>query len=101
MNPTPQSNGHSGSKDPDAVARNIESFLRKRFRIADDDAGFSRKSSLWEEGYVDSIGVVELIAHIESTFAVALPDEALFDPAFKTVDGIASIVCGLPDRPAA
>jgi len=77
------------------VAASLESFLRRRFRIRDDDANFTRSTGLWEEGYVDSIGVVELIAHLESTWGVAIPDEALLDPAFRSIDGIARIVSGL------
>jgi hypothetical protein len=38
--------------------------------------------------------VVELIGFIEATFDVVVPDEALFDPDFTSVDGIARIVSG-------
>ncbi|HUR27024.1 MAG TPA: acyl carrier protein [Planctomycetota bacterium] len=78
------------------IAESIESFIRARFRISADDARFSRHSSLWEEGYVDSIGVMELVAHIESTFGVVLPDEVFFDPGFTNVEGMATIVSKLP-----
>lgn len=78
------------------VAARVEEFIRARFRVATEDRSFSRKSNLWEEGYLDSIGVVELISHIESTFDVGLPDEALFDPDFTNVEGIAKLVSALP-----
>ena len=84
----------------DEVAASVESFIRERSRVSPDDPRFSRKVNLWEGGYVDSIGVVELIGYIESTFDVSLPDEALFDPDFAHVDGIARIVCGLATRRA-
>jgi len=82
------------------VAASVESFIRARSRVSADDRRFSRKINLWEGGYVDSIGVVELIGYIENTFGVALPDEALFDPDFANVDGIARIVSRLPTRKA-
>ena len=82
----------------DQVAASVETFIRTRSRVSADDGRFSRTSNLWEDGYVDSIGVVELIGHIETTFDVALPDEALFDPDFTSVDGIARIVSALPAR---
>lgn len=84
----------------DEVASRVETFIRARSRVSPDDRRFTRQINLWEGGYVDSIGVVELIAHIETTFEVALPDESLFDPDFANVDGIARIVCGLPARKA-
>ena len=85
---------------PEEVASSVESFIRARSRVSADDRRFSRQINLWEGGYVDSIGVVELIGYIENTFGVALPDEALFDPDFANVDGIARIVSRLPTRKA-
>jgi len=80
----------------DEVAASVETFIRARSRVSAGDSRFSRQSNLWEDGYVDSIGVVELIGYIEDAFGVVLPDEALFDPAFTSVDGIATIVSVLP-----
>lgn len=76
----------------DLAALQIEQFLRARFRIAADDAGFTRQASLWEEGYVDSVGVVEVIEFLERTFSVRIPDDALFAPEFTCVDGMAAFV---------
>jgi len=72
----------------DDVAARIESFLRAHLGLAADDRWFSRRTNLWEDGYVDSIGVVELIDFIETTFGIVLPDEALFDPQFTSVEGM-------------
>ncbi len=76
----------------ESAATQIEQYLRTRFRIASDDAGFTRQASLWEEGYVDSVGVVEVIEFLERTFAVRIPDDALFAPEFTCVDGMAAFV---------
>lgn len=77
------------------VAASVETLIRARFHVASDDAWFSRKTNLWEQGYVDSIGVVEVISHIETTFDVEVPDEALFDPSFTSIDGIATVISAL------
>lgn len=82
----------------DQVAASVETYLRSRSRVSAGDPRFSRRCNLWEEGYVDSIGVVELIGYLEATFDVDLPDEALFDPDFTSVNGIARIVSALPRR---
>ncbi|HVS17152.1 MAG TPA: acyl carrier protein [Planctomycetota bacterium] len=78
------------------VAASVETFIRAHSRVSTDDTVFSRQSHLWADGYVDSIGVVELIGHIETTFDVVIPDEALSDPGFASVNGIAKIVVTLP-----
>lgn len=84
----------------DEIAARIEAFVRKRFHVSEQDASFTRKKNLWEHGYVDSVGLLELVGFIERTFGVALPDEALFDPAFTHVDGMAGIVSALPQKTA-
>ncbi len=79
-------------RDPDPAAAIIERFVRARYRIAADDPGFSRRVNLWEEGYVDSVGVVEVIEFLERTFATTIPEEALFSTDFACIDGMADVV---------
>ncbi|HSK04299.1 MAG TPA: acyl carrier protein [Kofleriaceae bacterium] len=79
----------------ESVARDLERFIRERFQIADDEAGFSRSVNLWEEGYVDSMGVVEVIAFLEQQFRVNLPEEVVFSPEFTNIDDIARFVVSL------
>jgi len=76
----------------DDAESTVESFIRERFRVRPDDDRFSREVNLWEEGYVDSAGVVEMIAFLERTFAITLPEEVLFDPDFTHIRGIARLV---------
>jgi acyl carrier protein len=77
------------SKD---IEETVERFIRSRFRVRTDDDHFSRDVNLWEDGYVDSAGVVEMIAFLEKTFVIKLPDEVLFDPDFTYIRGIARLI---------
>jgi len=86
---------HMNPESAEAAAHQIESFVRDRFHIADDDRLFGREVNLWEEGYVDSLGVVEMIEFLEQRFAVKLPEEAIFSPDFTSIDGIARTVVSL------
>jgi acyl carrier protein len=74
------------------VADAVEEFARREFSIKPSDQRFDRTVDLFEDGYVDSIGVIELIQFLESTFAIDIPEEDLFSPEFSTINGIASIV---------
>ena len=74
------------------VAVAVEDFVRREFSISVADQGFDRTVDLFEDGYVDSVGVIELLAFLGSTFDVEIPEEDLFSPDFSTIDGIARIV---------
>ena len=77
------------------MALQIEGFVRDRFQIPADDGLFSRQVNLWEEGYVDSMGVVEVIEFLERHFEIKLPEEVIFAPEFTSIDGIARCVVSL------
>lgn len=77
------------------VADRVEQYVRIQFRVSPSDTRFSRSQRLFEMGYVDSVGVVELLAFISEEFQVTLPDEALMSDEFSTIDGIAAIVARL------
>ena len=77
---------------PHDIAGAIETFVRHQFRIIAEDQHFSRTAHLFEGGYVDSAGVVELLMFVESTFGVKLDDEQIFSDQFTTINGITAIV---------
>lgn len=74
------------------VAAAVEEFARREFSIKPSDRRFDRTVDLFEDGYVDSIGVIELIQFLERTFGMEIPEADLFSPEFSTIDGIAKIV---------
>jgi acyl carrier protein len=83
------------AQEHESIASDLETFLRDRFQIAPDDPFFTRTVHLWDEGYVDSAGVVQTVAYLEERYQVTLPPEALQDPAFTHVDGIARTIANL------
>jgi acyl carrier protein len=80
------------------IAEALEDFIRREFRVSRHDPLFHRHVHLYEAGFVDSTGVVELIAFVESTFGVTLEDEQIFSDAFTTIDGISGVVHGSGTR---
>lgn len=74
------------------IAERLEQFVRRTGEVAADDADFTRSVHVFEAGFLDSLGVVRLIDHLETTYALEFTDEELFDSRFTTIDGISSIV---------
>ncbi len=85
----------TGPKTAEQIASELERFLRASFEIPDDDAAFTREVDLFGEGYVDSVGVVEVVTFLESRYGVTIPEDSLFDPRFTCIRGMAEIVAGL------
>lgn len=63
-----------------------EDVLRKHLPYA-GDAPLAGSNVLADLG-LNSLGVVRLLADIESTFDIELPDEALTPATFETVDSL-------------
>lgn len=79
------------------VAESVEAFVRQQFIVSDSDPGFDRKVDLFASGYVDSVGVAELLEYLTQEFEVEIPESDLFSDDFSSIDGIASIVARLTD----
>jgi acyl carrier protein len=79
----------------DEVAGRLESYVRRQFAVSARDTRFCRSAALFELGYVDSVGVVELLAFVQQEFGIQIPDDDLLSDEFSTLDGIARIVCRL------
>jgi len=77
------------------VAIDLEAFVRNRFEVESDDTFFNTELNLWEEGYIDSVGVIELISYLETTYSIEIPRVLLFDPEFTSITGIAERIVRL------
>ena len=56
------------------------------------DLGKLRAVDYFADSYIDSLGIVTLIADIESHFGVTFSMESYDDPGFATVGGLAAII---------
>ena len=66
-------------------------FLKKnKFSICD----YYKRINLdiFDEGFIDSLGVIDLITQIESTFNLELKAEDMQDIRFRTISGMAEII---------
>lgn len=77
---------------PEQIADVLERFIRQEFHVSQGDPYFARDAHLYDSGFVDSTGVVELIGFVEASFGVKLEDEHIFSDAFTTIDGISGVV---------
>jgi acyl carrier protein len=69
----------------------IRHFLVQTFLFGQDN-NFANDESLLDRGVIDSIGMLELISHLEREYGIKVSDEDLLPENFDSVCGIANYV---------
>lgn len=73
----------------DEAAGKIREFVRSRFEIPENDSEFNDDVHLFDYGYVDSFGAVELTRFVENEFAIEISASDLVAYPLNTVREIA------------
>ena len=74
------------------IERDVRAFLDENF-ILDPEAGpLAGDASLTRAGVLDSMGVLELIAFLETTYGFTVPDEDTLPEHLDAVDRIVAYV---------
>lgn len=66
----------------------IRAFIEENFLFREDTNAIADGESLLEAGLIDSTGILELVAFLESEFAISIADE---DIVPDNLDSIAAI----------
>lgn len=71
----------------------IRNYIIEAFLFGQDD-GLADEASFLEKGILDSTGVLELVAHIESTYGIKVNDDELLPDNLDSI----SAICDFIDR---
>jgi acyl carrier protein len=66
----------------------VRAFVEENFLFREDISGLADTDSLLENGVMDSTGILELVAFLETTFAIQMADAEIVP---ENLDSIASI----------
>jgi methoxymalonate biosynthesis acyl carrier protein len=80
--------------DDSVVLQQIDTFVRSRFEVAQDDPDFTSDVHLFDYGYIDSFGAQQLIEHLESTYHIKITDQDLVKYRLNTLNEISQFVVG-------
>ena len=78
----------------------IRSFIVDNFYVP-ETANLADDTPLIESGIVDSTGVLEVVAFLEETFDIAIPDEDMLPANLDTIGRMASYVTRMKSKTAA
>lgn len=74
-----------------SVQETISNFIKEKFEIG-DDPDFNNDVHLFNEGFVDSFGAVEIIHFIEETYNINITQKDITLYPMNTVNEIAEVV---------
>lgn len=70
----------------------LDEYVRERFEIERDDLDYSDEVNLFDYGYVDSLGAVEIIMFVEEHFGCRISQKDISKYPMNTVREIAEVV---------
>lgn len=73
------------------VKQDIRKFVVDNFLFGQDD-GLAEDASFLETGLIDSTGVLELVAHLEKTYAIKVNDDELTPDNLDSINSIAAFL---------
>jgi acyl carrier protein len=77
-----------------AISSDILEFLKSR-GFLDGKKSLTAHESLTESGVIDSIGLLQLVDYLESTYKIEIPMELITPDNFDTLAGISQSVMNL------
>ena len=74
------------------IKTQLRNYIRERYEVPEGDEDFNDEVHLFDYGYVDSFGAVDLIRFVESAFGVTVGQSDLVAYPLNTINEIADFV---------
>jgi len=74
------------------IATQIRDFIAVNLLYSDNGFRYSDEASFLEQGIVDSVGIMELVAFVEERFKFTVQDEDITPDNFDSVGSLTSYV---------
>jgi acyl carrier protein len=76
------------------IERDIRAFITHNFLFRDDRQALGEDESLLEAGLIDSMGILELVAFLESRFGLQVGDSEIVPTNMDSIRAITAYVLG-------
>ena len=73
------------------IREQVRAFILKQFPLA-RRASLDDNKSLVDCGIIDSMGVLEIVTFLESTFDIVLDDDEVASDTFESIGSLATLV---------
>jgi len=76
----------------ETIKSELRNYIRETYKVSKDDPDFSDNVHLYDYGYVDSFGSVQLKSFLETKFSVQFSQKDLTTVQLNTVEQMAGFV---------
>ena len=73
------------------IAHSLRQFIKENFLFG-QEAAFSDEDSFLEQGIIDSTGVLELVAFVESQHRITVEDDELVPENLDSIDNLVRFI---------
>ena len=74
------------------ISSELKAFIKDVFKVPATDSDFSDNVHLFDYGYIDSFGAVELTTFVDKQFGVKITDRDLVAHPLNTINEITAFV---------
>ncbi len=74
------------------IENELREYIIDNFMFADDDGTLTKDASLFDNGIIDSTGVLDLVSFIEETYEIQVEDTDLVPENFDSLSNIKASV---------
>lgn len=78
--------------DMKEIERSVREFVTENFILANGEIELQNDDSFLEKGLIDSMGVLELVDFIESSYSFAISDDDLLPENLDSINRITAFV---------
>lgn len=75
-----------------SVEQEVRTFLAENFSLGRDVSHLSSTQSLTERGFIDSVGIVELLTFLETRFDIQINDDETVPENIDTIENIVRFI---------
>lgn len=80
------------------IEEQIKEYIARNMLFNDNGYGFPEDASFLEEGIVDSVGIMELVAFIEENMGLKVADQEIVPENFDSVTQLAAYIRRKSDK---
>lgn len=78
--------------DTYSITPEIHDYISRNFLFSDKGFQYGNDASFLEEGIIDSLGIIELVAFVEKKFGISVADHELLPNNFDSVNKLSSFI---------